>query len=314
MSGGILEAVPNVSEGRDPSALRAFGDAVEGAGALLLDLSADRDHHRAVLTFVGDPATAEAASLALAREAIERIDLRAHRGVHPRLGALDVLPFVPLFGMPMAKAIETAQRTGRRIAAELGVPVYLYGQASHPPGRELAGLRAGGLDQHAEGFSPDRIPDYLPGGGEEARPHPSAGISSVGARPLLLAWNVFVTGVGIDGLRGLASRLRERGGGFRGLRTLVFELEEAGMAQLSMNLEEVERNPPLPIFHAIEEAVRALGGTIAGTEVIGMLPDALLLPAAAERLGLRDPRPGRVLSAALAPHASFAPPAGDPRS
>lgn len=297
----VLEAVPNVSEGRDPGVHRALVEVVEEAGAELLDWSADRDHHRCVLTYVGTSAEVEAASLAVARVAMDAVDLRRHRGVHPRIGALDVLPFVPLAGLTMADAVGSAHRVARGLAL-LGLPVYLYGAASDPPGRGLAELRRGGFEALAAGFPPGRRPDLLPPGWVEPGVHPGAGAVCVGARGVLLAWNVTVREMSLESLRELAARLRERGGGFPGLRTLAITLPGSGWLQLSMNLEDPLGVSPFEVYAAIEQGVASAGGVMGETEVIGLVPEALVLPSAADRLRLRDGAGGRLLSDRLGTH------------
>lgn len=298
-----MEAVPNFSEGRDAGVHRALADAVEGAGAELLDWSADPDHHRCVFTFVGTPAEVEEASVAAARVAMEAIDLRRHRGVHPRIGALDVLPFVPLQGVTMADAVNCAVRTGHRLAA-MGIPVYLYGEASTPRGRRLAGLRRGGFEGLVDGFPEGRYPDIVPDGWAHPGVHPTAGATCVGARSLLLAWNVVVEGITRDRLAAIAAGLRETGGGFPGLRTLALELPLRGVLQLSMNLEDPGQVSPFAVYRALEAEVTAAGGTLVETEVIGLIPEALVLPSAADRLRLLDATPLRLLPARLGAHVS----------
>lgn len=288
----MLGAVPNFSEGRDVAKVRALVDVISRHDVQVLDWSADPDHHRSVITFIGAPADVEAAAVAAAAHATRHIDLREHRGVHPRVGALDVLPFVPLHGLSMADAVASAHRAGNAIAA-LGVPVFFYGQASDPPGRGLAELRRGGFEALAGGWPADRRPD-LPIGAPG--PHPSAGVTCVGARPVLLAWNVFVSGVDLEAARRIASRIRERDGGFSGLRALGLRLEGSDRVQISMNLEDPERTSPLAVFDRIESEVAAVGGKIVETEVIGMMPDTLVLPDSADRLKLPDLGPARVLS------------------
>lgn len=294
----VLEAVPNFSEGRDVAWLESLVHALGRTGVEVLDWTADPDHNRSVVTFVGDPASVEAAAIEAARRALERIDLREHVGVHPRVGAVDVLPFVPLSGLAMADAVRSARRVGAALA-ELGLPVYFYGEASHPPGRRLSELRRGGFEAIAGGFPPDRLPD-LPAGRTAA--HPTAGAACVGARPVLLAWNVYVEGVDLERLRALARELREQDGGFATLRALAFRLASTDRLQLSMNLEDAERTSPFAVFARIEERVRSWGGRVTGTEVIGMIPDALVLPAAADRLLLLDSPSSRLLSTRLARH------------
>jgi glutamate formiminotransferase len=299
MSSGILEAVPNFSEGRDPRVIGAIVDAIRSAGAEILDWSADPDHHRSVVTMVGSPETVERAALAGARVAIERIDLRHHEGVHPRIGALDVLPFVPLAGLGMDEARAVARRVGHALARELGVPVYLYAEASDPPGRRLSELRRGGFEGLVAGWPADRRPDLLPEGWAYPGAHPSAGATCVGARPLLLAWNVLVAGLTLEEARELASSIRERGGGFKGLRALALELPSRDALQISMNLEDIQAVSPFEVFRRIEEKVAALGGYVVETEVIGMVPDGLVFPAAADRLRLDAGARERLLSGRL---------------
>ncbi len=294
----LLEAVPNFSEGRDPTFLREVTTAMEAEGVEVLDASADRDHHRSVVTLVGTAARVEAAILASARVAVARIDLRRHRGVHPRIGALDVAPFVPLLDTPMAEAVASARRVAEGIEA-MGVPVYLYGRAAAAGAPGLGVLRRGGFEALASGFPEERRPHY-PAGRRSA--HPTAGVSCVGARPLLLAWNLVVEGVTRDALATLARDLREANGGLPGVRALALELPEAGWSQLSMNLEGVEERDPAAVFEVAEAGIEALGGRVAATEVIGMIPDTLVLRTAARRLGLLDAHPGRLLSARLARH------------
>lgn len=294
----VLEAVPNFSEGRDPDFLDEAVRVAVSCGVDVLDRSADPDHHRSVLTLVGDPASVEEAGFHLARLAVQRIDLTHHDGAHPRVGALDVLPFVPLIGCTMDDAVRVARRVGARLSEE-GLPVYFYGAASVPPGRGLAELRRGGFEALREAVPPDRLPD-LDGGREGL--HPTAGATCVGARRLLLAWNVWVRGVTVERLRPVAARLRERGGGFAGLRALAVALPRQAAVQLSMNFEDVEDRNPMDVFSAVEDAVRGEGGEIVGTEVIGMIPEALVLAAAGDRLRLFDPTPDRLLPVGVARH------------
>ena len=294
----VLEAVPNFSEGRDLTLVEALVDEIARHEVEVLDWSADPDHHRSVVTFIGSPESVEAAALAAARFAVEHIDLRGHRGVHPRIGALDVLPFVPLHGMTMQEAVGSARRVGAGIA-DLGVPVFLYGAASEPAGRGLAALRRGGFEGLLGGWQSDRTPDLLPASGSV---HPSAGGTCVGARPILLAWNVFVSGVDPVAARAIATEIRERDGGWRGLRALGLELVGQDRVQISMNLEDAEHASPLAVFEQIESRVHSLGGNVVETEVIGMMPDTLVLGDSADRLKLPYLGSARVLSHRVAAH------------
>lgn len=296
----VLEAIPNFSEGREPATVRGLVDTISSFDVDVLDSSADADHNRCVVTYIGDPGAVEAAALAVARFAVEHIDLRDHRGVHPRVGALDVMPFVPLHGLEMHDAVASARRVGVGIAA-LGVPVYFYGYASQPPGRGLAALRRGGFEGLTAGFADGTFPDLPPGA---TMPHASAGVTCVGAREVLLAWNVFVEGLDVAEARRIAAKIRERDGGFAGLRALGLRLEGQDRVQISMNLEDPERTSPLAVFEKIESEVRSRGGSVTETEVIGMMPDALVLPAVVGRLKLPDLGLARVLSHRVAEYVS----------
>ena len=296
----VLEAVPNFSEGKDLDRVRTLVEVIARAGVEVLDWSADPDHNRSVVTFIGEPKDVEAAAVAAAVFSVENLDLREHHGVHPRVGALDVLPFVPLQGLDMADAVESAHRVGAKLA-ELGLPVYFYGHASSPVGRRLAEIRAGGFEALKDEFPEGREADLTAG---RRGAHPTAGVTCVGAREGLLAWNFYVEGVEIDRVRALADEVRESGGGFTSLRALALELEPGGRIQFSMNLEDMERTSPFEVFRYVEDRLRSWGGRVAGTEVIGMIPDPLVLPAAADRLHLRDSFPSRLLSARLARYVS----------
>jgi glutamate formiminotransferase len=296
---GMLEAVPNFSEGRDAAVVEAIVSAVQAAGVEVLDWSLDADHHRSVVTIVGPPASVENAAVAAARVAVERIDMTRHRGLHPRAGSLDVLPFVPLAGLSMDDARASARRVGQRLATELGLPVYDYGAASEPPGRPLSLLRKGGFETLQASWPVDRAPDVLPRQWQYAGAHPTAGVTCVGARRVLLAWNVFATGIDLEDARTIAAALREANGGFLGVRALGLRLPGVDRIQISMNLEDLTLTSPMDVFRAIETAVHQRGGAIHETEIIGMLPDELVWGAAADRLRLGPGTATRLLSQRL---------------
>ena len=292
----ILEAVPNFSTGRDPGPLQEIVAAVRAEGADVLDWSSDPDHNRSVVTFIGMPDVVENAAVAAAAVAVRRIDLRSHSGLHPRIGALDVLPFVPLVGLSQQDAQRSAHRVGRRLAREVGVPVYYYADASQPPGRSLADLRRGGFEMLAGRWPADRFPDEVPEGWQHPGAHPTAGATCVGARPVLLAWNVVVAGVDLAHAKRIAAEIRARDGGISGVRALAFSLASTGLVQISMNLEDADNNSPMTVFRRIEMRVAEVGGEIVETEIIGMMPDGLLLEAAADRMKLRAPDASRMLT------------------
>lgn len=281
MTAPILEAVPNFSEGRDLAVVRAIVEAMRSSGAEVLDWSADPDHHRSVVTVIGPPELVEDAAFAGAAIAVEQIDLRQHHGVHPRIGAIDVLPFVPLAGLSMADAGRSARRVGERLANELRVPVFFYGEASRPPGVSLAALRRGGFEQIVDGWSA-REPDVLPAPWEYPGAHPTAGACCVGARPVLLAWNVWIADVSLATARQIAREIRESHSGIRGLRALALPLPSRNALQISMNIEDVEHSSPARAFTLVHQLVQAAGGHVTQTEIIGMVPDQLLDVATAE--------------------------------
>ena len=288
----VLEAVPNFSEGRDLEKIEALVDAIAKKGVDILDWSADPDHHRSVVTYIGDPRSVISASLAAAEFAVREFDLSRHRGLHPRIGALDVLPFVPLQGLQMSDAIAVAHEVGHAISS-LGVPIFFYGEASDPPGRGLAELRRGGIESLQDGFHEDRKPD-LPS--SVMFPHPTAGATCVGARDVLLAWNVVVAGIDEEQAKLIASKIRERDGGFFGVRALGLYLHQREQAQISMNIEDPTRTAPEAVYAEITQAVSEIGGEVLEVEVIGMLPDTLVLPGSESRLDLLNLDPKRILS------------------
>jgi glutamate formiminotransferase len=275
---------------------------MRGAGAEVLDWSSDPDHNRAVVTVIGRPEVVEDAAVAGARVAVEQIDLRSHRGVHPRIGALDVLPFVPLVGLSMEDARASARRVGLRLVEELRIPVYFYAQASSPPGRPLSELRRGGVEALTGGWPAGREPDLLPSDWPHPGAHPTAGAACVGARPVLLAWNVYLRGVSFTDAQQIARTIRERGGGFRGVRALALHLPRRDALQVSMNMEDVEATSPLAVFQKIEELAAERGGAVVETEIIGMLPESLVFAAASDRLRLATTGMERLLSQRVLQH------------
>ena len=289
-----MEAVPNFSEGRDPEFVTAVAEAFGSTGCDVLHTTRDPDHNRCVITVIGGPDEVEDGAVAAARIALDRIDLRGHRGVHPRVGALDVLPFVPLRGMGMSQAVTLARRAATRLG-RLGIPVYFYGRASEPAGRTLASIRRGGFEALSGGVRAD-----VPGLGEDGMPahrfaHPTAGATCVGAREVLLAWNVDVEGVSLVDAAKIAATIRESSGGFPGVRAMALFLPRQVRTQVAMNLETPEKTDPLEVFGAIRAEAIRMGGRIAGTEVIGLAPDAIT-DAVAGTMGIRDWSPGRILS------------------
>ena len=251
----MFECVVNVSEGRRAEVVAAVADA---CGAALLDVHTDPDHNRSVLTLAGAADVVAASASALARAAVERIDLGAHSGVHPRLGAVDVVPFVPLDGGTLEVAAAVARDWGERVAGELAVPVFLYG-AADPAGRSLPDVRR-------EAFG-ERGPDFGP-----SEPHPTAGDVAVGARPVLVAINCELGTGDVAVARAVARMVRERDGGLPGVRALGFALESKGRAQVSMNLTDLQATGVEAACEAVRRAVVERGGDVTAVELVGLLP------------------------------------------
>ena len=296
MTAQVLEAVPNFSEGRNLDVVNGIVEAMREAGATVLDWSADADHHRCVVTIVGPPKAVENAALAGAHVACKHIDLRSHDGVHPRIGALDVLPFVPLVGLTLEQARVVALRVGRRIVDEVGVPVYFYGHASESPGHSLHELRRGGFETLVKGWPQGRPADLVPAAWPYPGAHPTLGVTCVGARSVLLAWNVYVSDLTLAQARQVARELREQHSGLAGVRALALELPRRGALQISMNLEDPRVTSPARVFEYLETLVLASGGRVIETEIIGLMPDELALSIAAQRMRLQPGTEERLLS------------------
>jgi glutamate formiminotransferase / 5-formyltetrahydrofolate cyclo-ligase len=270
MAEPLLECVPNVSEGTDRAILGRLGDAVAETGARLVDVHADPDHHRAVFTVLGPAPAVEAAALALGRATVDLVDVRRHVGVHPRIGALDVLPFVPLGGLPMAEAVAAAHRVGRRFAEACDVPVFFYEAAALVPERRpLPAVRAGGFERLAARFAGGERPDAGP-----AHPHPSAGATAVGARRFLIAFNAVLDTAEAGVARAIAAAIRQTApGGLPGVRALGLPLPSRGLAQVSMNLLDYRRTPPRRVVERLEaEAAARAGVRIIEYELVGCAP------------------------------------------
>ncbi len=265
----LVECVPNFSEGRRSEVIEAIVAAIRGKGGRVLDVQSDPSHNRCVVTFVADPAAAEAAALAGASVATECIDLRQHQGEHPRMGATDVVPFVPFADLPMTTCVALAHRFGARLARELRIPVYYYGEAARMPDRrELEQVRRGGFEELREHIAdPDRIPD-------EGPPviHPTAGATAVAARIPLIAYNVNLKTTDISIAKAIARSIRASSGGMPNVKALGFELVDRGMVQVSMNLTDYRVTNLWQVFSAIESEARRRGVEVAESEIVGTIP------------------------------------------
>lgn len=277
-----LECVPNISDGRRRDVIEACVAAASTRGVRILDVSSDPDHNRTVLTLLGEGDDLVRAVTALAAAAIERIDVGAHSGVHPFLGALDVAPFVPLEAGQMPAAVDAARKFADALAA-LDLPVLLYGEAASDPSRSaLADHRRGGLSRLAERMAsgqwpPDRGP---------SRPHPAGGVVCVGARPFLVAFNLLLDTREVAVAKRIAASLRESGGGPPGVRALGLFLESRGQAQVSVNVTDCDRTSLLDVVQSADELAAVDGVRVVETELIGLAPRRVLPPEGAEALRL----------------------------
>jgi glutamate formiminotransferase len=283
--------VPNFSEGRDRATIEALADAL-GGKARLLDVHADADHNRSVFTLVGSGEELVESLLAGIAVARERIDLRRHEGVHPRVGAADVVPLVPLVPEDLERAREAALELAERVGGELALPVFLYGELGG--GRGPAFFRAGGTDELARRVADAELtPDYGP-----ARLDEGAGAVLVGVRRPLVALNVNLRG-SLDVAREVAAVVRERDGGFPGVRALGLELPNAGLVQVSMNVEDYEAAALHEIVARVEQEAAARGAEVAGSELVGLMPAAAAVAAAGAMLRIDGFDASRVLELRL---------------
>ena len=285
MSNPLVECVPNFSEGRDAGTIEALRTALATVpGVKLLDVQADPAHNRSVFTFVSPPDAAVEAALRAMRVAVERIDLTGHRGEHPRMGATDVVPFVPVRDVTMDDCVALARRLAERAAGELSIPIYLYGRAATRPERErLPDVRKGEFEGLREriGTDPAADPDFGP-----RRIHPTAGATAVGARPFLVAFNIYLDSSDVAVAKDIAKRIRTSGGGLPAVQASGFMV--AGNAQVSMNLLDVDTTSPAVVFAAVERAARERGIGIVKSEIVGLIPERALLGAGAAHLKLPD--------------------------
>jgi len=289
----IIESVPNLSEGRRPEVVAAAVDALRRTpGVRLLDVQSDKDHNRSVLTLVGDEAALKAAILALFEVATQKIDLRTHTGEHPRLGAVDVVPFIPIEGASMKDCVALARDVGAAVAERFGVPVFLYEEAaSAGHRRNLEDVRRGQFEGLVEKMKdPAWAPDFGP-----PAPHPSAGAAVMGARMPLIAYNVNLGTSDVQVAKKIAKGIRHSSGGFRFVKAMGLLLEERGVAQVSINMTDFKKTPLFRVFETVKNEAERYGVSVVGSEIVGLVPSEALLDAAEHFLRLESFRPSQVL-------------------
>jgi glutamate formiminotransferase len=269
----LLEAVPNISEGRRRETVEAVGRAMGRSGARLLDVHSDADYNRSVFTLIGEPQALADALVAGAREAVARIDMRTHEGAHPCIGALDVAPVVYLRAEERELAVDEALAVANRLAGELDLPVFLYGMlATEPDRRERAYFREGGVGALAERFASGELePDFGP-----RRPHPTAGATLVACRPPLVAFNLELAERDLDAAKAIAAELREAGGGLTGVRAIGVMLDRAKAAQVSVNVHDPFSVPLAEVVRVAREAAAVRGVHVRAAELVGLAPEAAL--------------------------------------
>ncbi len=274
----LVECIPNFSEGRREEVVDEIVNAIRSVeGVKLLDMEMDADHNRSVITFIGEPAPVKEAAFRAAKKAAELIDMDVHRGEHPRMGAADVIPFVPISDVKMEECIEMAKEVGERIGGELKIPVYLYEEAATRPDRvNLADVRRGqyeGLKKEIE-VNPDRKPDFGPA------KIGKAGATAVGARMPLVAFNVYLGTDNIKIAKSIAKAVRNSSGGLRFVKAMGFEIKERGLVQVSMNLTNYKKTPIHRVFEMIKSEASRFGVRIVEGEIVGLVPEDALLDAA----------------------------------
>jgi len=266
----LVECIPNFSEGRRPEVLDAISGAIKGiSGVKLLDVESDKDHNRSVMSFLGEPETVMRAAFAGISKAVELIDMEKHQGQHPRLGATDVVPFVPISEMTMLECVELARGLGRLCWEKLKLPVYFYEEAAtSPERRNLPDVRKGEYEGRKKEISE---PKWKPDVGEPMM-HPSAGAVIIGARPPLIAFNVNLATGNIDVAKKIAKLVREKDGGLPSVRALGFEIKQRNIVQVSMNLVNFNRTPVWKAFEAVRAEAQKAGVEVLGAEIVGLIP------------------------------------------
>jgi glutamate formiminotransferase len=289
----LIECIPNVSEGRRLDIVAGMADAIRAVpGVRLLDYSSDPSHNRSVFTLVGDATGVASAVMALFERAVAAIDLRTHTGEHPRLGAVDVVPFVPIEAVTMADCVALAKKVGADVASRFGIPVYLYEEASANPSRKnLEDIRRGEFEGLAAKMATGGwAPDF-----GTASPHVSAGAAVIGARMPLIAYNINLATERLDVAKRIAAAIRQSSGGYRYVKAMGIALEDRGIVQVSMNLTNFEKTPIFRVFETVKREAARYGVAILESEIVGLVPSAALSAAAEYYLQLDRFKPEQVL-------------------
>jgi glutamate formiminotransferase/formiminotetrahydrofolate cyclodeaminase len=290
----IVECVPNFSEGKDQKVLSRLEAAVAGVpGVQLLDIQTDAAHNRSVFTMVGSPEAVSEAAFQSIKTARDAIDLTKHKGEHPRMGAADVVPFIPVEEVTMEECVELAKQLAQRVGTELSIPVFLYAKAAARPSRErLPDIRKGEFEglREAIGLDPEHDPDFGP-----KKIHPTAGATAIGARPFLVAYNIYLESPNVDFALEIARKIRTSSGGLPAVQAKGFFVD--GMAQVSMNLLDIDATPPIKAFEMVQAEAASRGVNIAKSEIVGLIPERALIGAGAEALKLADDPQAHLLEA-----------------
>jgi glutamate formiminotransferase len=293
----VIECVPNISEGRRLDVVARIADSLRStAGVHVLDVQSDATHNRSVLTLAGDRAPLKEAIVRLYDESVRAIDLRAHQGEHPRLGAVDVCPFIPIESVSMETCVELAKESAAEVARRFGLPVYLYEEAAAvPTRRNLEDIRRGEFEGLAAKMQrPEWAPDFGP-----TAPHPSAGATVIGARMPLIAYNINLATDRLDVARKIASAIRMSSGGFRFVKAMGIPLEDRGIVQVSMNLTNFEKTPIFRVFETVKREAARYGVAVLESEIVGLVPSAALTQAAEYYLQLDGFQHDQVLETRL---------------
>jgi len=292
----IIECVPNISEGKRKEVIEEIIKNLKKTGVKILDYSSDPDHNRSVITFIGNKKNIEEGAIQVAKDALRLIDLRKHKGTHPRMGAVDVIPFIPIKNIKIKDCVEISRNVGKRIAEELKIPVYLYAESATKPERvKLPNIRKGEFEGF---FEKIKDPNWAPDFGEPSV-HPTAGVTAVGAREFLIAYNINLDTTNIDIAKKIAQSIRESSGGLRYIQAKGMELKDKGCVQVSINILNYKKAPIYRVFEIVKMEARRYGINILESELIGLMPMDAALRSLAFYLQLPKFKAGQILESKI---------------